>query len=157
MLLLAGTGPAACQMLHPQLDLPRARGRGRKRERAHIPSPCPLLPRCREYHRAGGMQVIRGMRSCMCIWEMKTPWKAERPRLSGQLTQVWVWRGDGGTAAGLMGPGFVSTLLSIGRARERGQKNFLECPPQPIPKISAAPSSQLQQVLILLRNEKMGD
>lgn len=47
--------------------------------------------------------------------------KADRACLRSQLTQVWVCWGDGGRAARLMGLGFVSRLLSLGR----GQKNFV--------------------------------
>lgn len=46
---------------------------GQEKGRAHIPSPYPSFPRCREYHGAERMQVIGGMRSCTYLEGRRQP------------------------------------------------------------------------------------
>ena len=78
MLLLAGMGPATCQMLYTHLDLSTATERSRKWDRAHVPSLCPSLPRCREHSRARRMQVIRGMSRRLHILKKEDENQVER-------------------------------------------------------------------------------
>lgn len=58
------------------------------------------------------------------------------------MTLVWAWRGGGaeaGKAARLVGLGFVSMLLSQGRAQERGQKDLLALSPLTHPEDFCSP------------------